>query len=116
MRRVARVKRLGFSFLELQVAGVLLAVGLAGLAPLVVMQLKQTARVEARVPDEQPLYVVRSPEDWTRKLGASGRLSSTPPTLSAPSGGSAVNTVLLLSLERSLVGSEATAHVSVLPK
>ena len=83
----------GFSFLELQVALVLLGIVLAGLGPLVVMQSRQLQRIEQRLNDTTTYYLVPSTATgaprsstylWSRKLGAAASIatedSSTVPT------------------------------------
>ncbi len=62
-------KREGFSFLELQVAFVVLAVALAGLFPLVVMHSKQQTRLEQRLDPQTTYFLVPSTDSWARKLG-----------------------------------------------
>lgn len=79
----------GFSFLELQVAFVLLGIALAGLIPLVVMQSKHLKRLEARLDHQTTHYLAPSTDEWARKLGVAasieledpGPLPSPPVTL-----------------------------------
>ena len=61
--------RRGFSFLELQVAFVLLGIALAGLVPLVVMQSKQLLAIESRLSCEETHYFAPTDSAWARKLG-----------------------------------------------
>lgn len=69
----------GFSFLELQVALVVLGIALAGLGPLVVMHLKQMERVEQRTSDGTVYYLVPSTDGWARKLGAAASIQTADP-------------------------------------
>ncbi len=64
----------GFSFLELQVAFVLLGIALAGLIPLVVMQSKHLKKLEARLDHEETHYLAPSTDEWARKLGVAASI------------------------------------------
>jgi len=116
-RSTSSARRRGYSFLELQVAMILLGIALAGLVPLVVMQSKQLKALEYRwSPDwtteadydywidpyraamDGPVYdlvtadVQGCPEanPWARKLGAPARLrprATTDAAVSSTSGG-----------------------------
>lgn len=72
-------RRRGFSFLELQVAFLLLGIALAGLGPLVVMQSKQLRALEERFNDQDTYYLVPSPDAWARKLGAAATIQTEDP-------------------------------------
>ncbi len=74
-----KASRTGFSFLELQVAFVLLAIALAGLGPLVVMQSRQLRKIEGRLAPETTHYLVPPASVWARKLGASATLQTQDP-------------------------------------
>jgi hypothetical protein len=76
--------RHGFSFLELQVALLLLAIALAGLGPLVVMQSRQLRSLESRFDDQTTYYLEPSEDDWARKLGAPAALRTDEPLLATP--------------------------------
>ena len=76
--------RLGFSYLELQVAFVLLGIALAGLGPMVVVQSKQLRRLESRFRDGTKYYLVPSDNPWARKLGAAASLSTDEPSAPDP--------------------------------
>jgi type II secretory pathway pseudopilin PulG len=83
--------RRGTSLLEVQIAFALLGVALAGLAPLVVMQLRQVRQLELRLQGEvvqtrtasgmcqmilpgQNYFVVPWRNPWARKLTGSGQI------------------------------------------
>jgi type II secretory pathway pseudopilin PulG len=83
--------RRGYSLLEVQVAFALLGIGLAGLCPLVVMQLRQVRQLELRlqgnVVQTNPVtgasqtmlqgntyYIVPWTNVWTQKLTGSGQI------------------------------------------
>jgi hypothetical protein len=108
--------RNGFSFLEVQVALLLFGVTLAGLGPLVVMQLKQLEKIEGRFSDRTTHYLVPTTDPWARKLGAAASISikklnpGTPLLLNQTP---PVNDVSIVSIAKSLTSEEVTAHVSV---
>ena len=111
-----KTTRSGFSFLELQVALVLFGIALAGLGPLVVMQLKQIEKIERRFSDRTTHYLVPTTDPWARKLGAAASISikkvdpgTLPPLNQTPP----VNVVSIVSIAKSLTSKEVTAHVSV---
>jgi hypothetical protein len=66
--------RKGFSLVELQVAFVVFAIGVAGLCPLVVMQSKHLKKIEGRFSHETTYYLKPSNDSWARKLGARATL------------------------------------------
>lgn len=79
--------RRGYSLLEVQVAFTILGIGLAGLCPLVVMQLRQVRQLELRLQGTvintqsgvtmltgQTYYVVPWQNPWTQKLAGSGQI------------------------------------------
>jgi type II secretory pathway pseudopilin PulG len=72
-------RRRGFSFLELQVAFVLLGIALAGLGPLVVMQSRQLRMLETRFNHQTTYYVVPSADGWARKLGVCATIETQDP-------------------------------------
>jgi hypothetical protein len=63
-----RRDRAGYTLLEAQVAFVVLGVALAGICPLVVMQLRVVRRLEARFP-HGTYYLAPAADGWARKLG-----------------------------------------------
>lgn len=73
--------RRGFSYLEVQVAAILLSVGISGIAPLVVIQSRQAARVAERLRDDEPIYLAPVDGDWHRRLGA---MADVTPTAAGP--------------------------------
>lgn len=78
-RRLKHAVRPGFSLLELQVAFVLFGIALAGLGPLVVMQLRQVRTLESRFSDQTTYYLVPSTNAWARKLGAAATIQTEDP-------------------------------------
>jgi type II secretory pathway pseudopilin PulG len=83
--------RRGYSLLEVQVAFALLGIGLAGLCPLVVMQLRQVRQLELRLQGNvvqtnpatgasqtmlqgTPYYIVPWTNTWAQKLTGSGQI------------------------------------------
>jgi type II secretory pathway pseudopilin PulG len=71
--------REGFSFMELQVAFLLLAIALAGLGPLVVMQSRQLRKLESRLDAQTTYYLVPSEYEWARKLGVPASIETEDP-------------------------------------
>ncbi|HLA83989.1 MAG TPA: type II secretion system protein [Thermoguttaceae bacterium] len=86
MRRKSSLRflRRGFSFLELQVALILLGIAMTGLVPLVVMQSRQLKRLEARLDHGTTYYLVPSTSVWARKLGAPAKILTEPETVVTP--------------------------------
>jgi type II secretory pathway pseudopilin PulG len=82
--KVTNAARAGFSFLELQVAFVLLGIALAGLGPLVVMQSKQLRMLESRFDHQTAYYLVPSTDSWARKLGAAASIATEDPGTPSP--------------------------------
>ncbi|NQT13399.1 MAG: type II secretion system protein [Planctomycetes bacterium] len=106
--------RKGFSFLELQVAFVLLGIALAGLVPLVVMQSKQLKRIEDRLSSQTTHYLAPSDSLWARKLGVPATIQATDP--GSPSYSKTedpVQDVSILSIDRTLTSEEVGARVQV---
>ena len=71
--------RNGFSLVELQVALVVLAIAVAGICPLVVMQSKHLKKIEDRFNDKTTYYLVPSTDEWARKLGAAASIKTEDP-------------------------------------
>lgn len=71
--------RSGFSLIELQVAFVVLALAVAGLSPLVIMQSKHLKKMEQIYNDSTTYYMLPSRDDWARKLGAGASLRTVDP-------------------------------------
>src|SRR5262245_32439933 len=79
-----RRRRAGFSILEAQVAFIMLGIALAGVCPLIVMQVKLSKRVTAGFDQNGQLrpggrtFLVMQTDRWPRKLGAAAGLSANP--------------------------------------
>ncbi len=109
-----KTTRSGFSFLELQVALVLFGIALAGVGPLVVMQLKQLEKIESRFSDRTTYYLVPTTDQWARKLGAAASIKKFNPGTPPPANQTPpANEVSVVSIAKSLTSEEVTAHVSV---
>lgn len=76
--RSTRRPRRGYTLLEAQVAFAVLGVALAGICPLVVMQLRVVRKLEARFP-AGTYYVAPAPDAWARKLGVPAAVVATDP-------------------------------------
>src|SRR5947207_819536 len=111
-RRPCGSSRSGFSMLELEVALVVFGFGLTGLCPLVVMHSRQLKKLEERFSPATTYYLIPSSEAWARKLGAAASLS-TENESSTQTAQTAVKDVQIISVEKSLLSEEVTAHVSV---
>ncbi len=132
MRCGGREARSGFTLLEVEVAFVLLAIGLSGLCPLVVVQLKlsrQLARanpqsgepaINGATPYLSPdatYYLIPAATTWERKLGVAATLATAPGTPpSTSSTATPVNTVMLSApVQRSSYQDHVTLQVVVTP-
>lgn len=71
--------RRGSSYLEVQVAFAVLGVALAGLAPILVAQLRLIDRIEARLEPDKDHYLVPATNPWMRKLGAAATITTSDP-------------------------------------
>jgi hypothetical protein len=106
-------RRRGSTYLEVQVAFAVLGVALAGLAPVVVAQLRMTERVEDLLPSEVQLYFTPMTDPWARKLGIDTALMAIDPGPAAEgSGTTPVNTVEIVLAD--VGGLDDLASVEVL--
>ena len=114
--RLAREKRrAGTSLIEVQVAFVVFGIMLSGIAPLVIMHMKQVHKLEQRFSDESIYYLTPSSKAWAQKLGAAATIS-----VNEPEGAEAVsetpsNDVQILSVEMPFASEEVSAIISVNP-
>jgi hypothetical protein len=117
MKRVlTSAARSGFSFLELQVALLLLGIALAGMVPLVTMQSKQLKQLEGRFDSATMHYLAPSPSVWARKLGSPAVIRMEPPeTTTAPANGEKVYDLNILSLTKSMMSETVGAGVELTP-
>jgi hypothetical protein len=105
-------RRAGISLLELEVALVVFGVALAGIAPLVVMHMKQLAKLEARLDASTTYYLTPDDAPWARKLGAAATITDTfiTPVAQPLMTGSAVE---ILSIDTPLTNDEVTVDLSI---
>jgi type II secretory pathway pseudopilin PulG len=131
-----RHSRGGYSMLEVQVAFAILGIGLAGLCPLVVMQLRQVRQLELRLEGQvvqtsfltrqsqtmlegNLYYIVPWTNPWTQKLAGSGQILTSPsnscdpgslplPTMPPPS-----FPVTVVELDAPISSTTVTAYVNV---
>jgi type II secretory pathway pseudopilin PulG len=125
-------KRRGYTLLEVQVAFALLGIGLAGLCPLVVMQLRQVRKLELRLQGEvvqtnpatgvrtimlpgNTYYIVPWTNVWAQKLAGSGQIltSATSPCDLGSLPTSAPQSVTIIELDAPPYSQSATAYVDV---
>jgi hypothetical protein len=118
--------------LEVQVAFVLLGLGMMGLCRLVVMQLRQVRRLELRLQaqvdntrsgqtmlDGQEHFIVPWKNPWTRKLAGSGQVLGTNPSacdpglLTVPSPAPSAYPVTVVELDAASGSQTVTAYVDV---
>jgi hypothetical protein len=83
-RSNTKARRNGFSYLEVQVAFLLFAIGLSGLVPLTIVQSRQVREAESRLDPDDTHYMVPAERAWARKLGAAASLSTDPPAAGSP--------------------------------
>jgi type II secretory pathway pseudopilin PulG len=128
--------RYGYTLLEVQVAFAVLGIGLAGLCPFVVMQLRQVRQLERRLQGHvvqtslktgvgqtmlqgNTYYIVPWTNIWTRKLTGSGQIltSATSPCdpgyLSLPSTPPQSYPVTIVELDATSYSQSVTAYVDV---
>jgi type II secretory pathway pseudopilin PulG len=125
-----RGRRQGYTLVEVQVAFMILGIGLAGLCPLVVMQLRQVRVLEQRLQGQviqtqtgqtmleaNTYYIVPWTNPWTQKLAGSGQiwLSNTnacdPGPLSVSTPAPAAYPVTVVELDASPYSTSVTAYV-----
>ncbi|HWE37889.1 MAG TPA: hypothetical protein VG406_15070 [Isosphaeraceae bacterium] len=112
-RHRTRRYRAGYTVLEAQVAFVVLGVALAGICPLVVMQLRVVRKLEARFP-AGTYYLAPAPDGWARKLGVPAAIVSTDPgTPSNVATASPANAVTLVAPGVVVGADDATITVHV---
>jgi type II secretory pathway pseudopilin PulG len=100
-KALERRARRGYTLLDVQVAFALLGIGLAGLCPLVTMQLRQVRvleqRLQGQVVETNPVtgiaqtmlpantyYIVPWQNPWTQKLAGSGQILTSSVSLCDP--------------------------------
>jgi len=109
-----KTRKRGFSLLELQIGFVVLGIGLVGLGPLVITQVKQLRSLDSQLSEKSTYYFVPATDPWVRKLGAAATTTSTAPGPAAPPvQANAVNDLGVLSLVESPTGDVLTATVSL---
>jgi hypothetical protein len=115
-------RRTGYTFLEVSVAFTLLGVGLAGLCPLVVMQVRLSKKIEqgfnpqtAYFKPGTTFYLVPSADAWERKLGVAATVASSGSSGSGGSSSPSPSYVVkvVAPIEKGLGTDAVTVHVSV---
>ncbi len=132
----ARFRRRGYTLLEVQVAFAVLGIGLAGLCPLVVMQLRQVRQLELRLEGQVvqksfltgqsntmlpgiTYYIVPWTNPLAQKLAGSGQIltsptnSCDPGALPLPFPAPPSFPVSIVELDASPTGQSVTAYVQV---
>jgi hypothetical protein len=127
-----RRARRGYMLYEVQVGFVLLGIGLAGLCPLVVMQLRQVRQLELRMqgqvslrgvtmvmPTAPTYYIVPWQNQWAQKLAGSAQIVAAtsipcdPGPLQNPSNVNPSYTVTVLTLDAPPYSESVSAYVDV---
>jgi type II secretory pathway pseudopilin PulG len=122
--------RYGYALLEVQVAFAVLGIGLAGLCPFVVMQLRQVRQLELRLQGQvvqtsaggvthtmlqgNTYYIVPWTNVWTQKLTGSGQILTSATSPCDP-GNSAMGNypITMVELDATPYSQSATAYVNV---
>jgi hypothetical protein len=108
---MAKKRRAGISWLELQAACAVFGIVLSGLAPFTVMYLKQVAAFEKRLNGATEYYLVPSSDTWARKLGSAATITSAATTsVHTPM---PINAIQVLSFDGSFSGEDISVTVSV---
>lgn len=124
--RLGRPARAGYSFLEVQVAFILLGIGLAGLVPLIVIQVRLSKKIEQGFNPQTgyfkpgTVYLLSpSADPWERKLGvaatvqpAGGGSDPAAPAVTPPS----YVVTITAPVEKGLAGENVTVHVALTKK
>lgn len=122
LRRDGIRRRAGFTFLEVQVAFILLGIGLAGLGPLVVMQVRLSKKIEngfnpqtAYFRTGTTSYLVPAADPWERKLGVSATILAATPGGSGttPPPAPSYDVTIVGPVEKALGSESVTVHVSL---
>lgn len=114
-------RRRGFSLLEVQVAFVLLGIAIAGVGPLVVMQMKLARKFENGFNPQTSyfrpgttFYLVPRPDVWERKLGIAATLSQSAGSgSSGGSSGTPAYAVSVTGVEKQLGSESVSVHVLI---
>src|SRR5688500_2205366 len=106
-----RKDNLGFTLLELQVALVLLTMGMMTLASLLATQARAEKRIARGVTPGSTVYLTQSSDPWVKKLGAPARISIDELTLTAPASVTAVNDVAIVEKSQDLEAETMTVTV-----
>ena len=114
MRTATRNHR-GFTLLELQVALVLLTMGMMTLASLLATQARAEKRLEKGFAADSTVFITQSKDPWVRKL-APARISIAELTLTDPPTITALNDVAIVDRIQDLEAETMTVTVDVTPK
>jgi hypothetical protein len=121
-RDAGRRRSAGFTFLEVTVAFTLLGIGLAGIGPLVVMQLRLSKKIEqgfnpqtAYFKPGSTFYLVPRSDSWSRKLGVGASLQ-TSSSSGGTTSGTPTYTVTVVGPVQKALGSDVVSVVVSLTK
>jgi hypothetical protein len=109
--------RRAFTLLELQVAIVLLAFGIATLGSLLATQSRVLHRVRGDFKPDATLYLTQPNDPWVRQLGVPARVTSEPLALApAETVGTPLNNVVIITTQTDLTDESITVDAEVTPK
>ena len=120
--RDGKHRRAGFTFLEVQIAFILLGIGLAGLGPLVVVQIRLSKKIEngfnpqtAYFRPGTTSYLVPAADPWQRKLGVAATILSTIPggAGTTPPPAPSYDVSIVGPVEKALGSEAVTVHVAL---
>ena len=114
--RKSRLRRRGFTMLELQVAVILLALGVMTMASLLTTQQRTLKKLRGDFVPASTLYVTRSNDPWQQKMNVAARITSAPITQgAAPTALVHIQNVSIVSTDYDLTGEGITVTADVSP-
>jgi hypothetical protein len=109
--------RRAFTLLELQIAVILLAFGLATMASLMATQHRLLKRIEGDFQPDSTLCLTRSIDPWVKKLNTPARITLSPITQTPPTAVTVANDVTIVSQVNGMTDQTivVTADVTEVP-
>ncbi len=105
--------RRGSSFIEIQVAFVVLGLTLGAVGPMTVSQLRQATRIEKRFSNDSVYYVARPSTPWASKLGAAASIGTADPGSPSPLPSSTINDLTINDLNTDITSETLSAEIEV---
>jgi hypothetical protein len=117
VRAAAAFSRRAFTLLELQVAILLLALGIATLGSLLATQSRVLHRVRGDFKPDAILHLTPTNDPWQRQLGVPARITTDTLTLApVETTSGAVNDVTIITTTNDLTDESITVDAEVTPK